>query len=184
MNQNKDSILIKKYKDTNSLEILGELYHPFMPLVYGVCLKYLKNRETSQDAVIDIFEKLAVELKKHEIPVNFKTWLYVVTKNFCLMKLRKDGSESKAFKKMSDEIMDNGYSVHPLDKDEDVDLSPVLKACMEKLKEKQRISIEMFYYKKLTYKEIAVNLKVDEKKVKSDIQNAKRNLKICIENND
>lgn len=181
MNHSKDSILIKKYKGNNSLEVLGELYHPYMPLVYGVCLKYLKDRTASQDAVMDIFEKLAIELLKHDIPENFKTWLYVVTKNFCLMKLRKDGAENRAFQKMSDEIMDNGYSMHPLDEVGEEDLSPALKACMDKLKEKQRISIEMFYYKKLTYREIADELHVDEKKVKSDIQNGKRNLKICIE---
>jgi RNA polymerase sigma-70 factor (ECF subfamily) len=160
---------------------MGSLYHPYMPLVYGVCLKYLKDRAQAQDAVMDIFEKLAIELIKHNTPDVFKTWLYVVAKNFCLMKLRHDSSESNALKKMSVEFMDNGFSVHPLDEDEEVDLSPALKNCMEKLKEVQRKSIELFYYKKLCYKEIAAHLNIPEKKVKSDIQNGKRNLKLCLE---
>jgi len=181
MNQQQENKLINSYKQTKNLEYLGALYQPYMQLVYGVCLKYLKDRESAQDAVMDIFEKLAIELIKHEKPDVFKTWLYVVTKNFCLMKLRSDGSESKTFKKISLEIMENGHSMHPLDEDEEVDLSPALQACMEKLKEMQRKSIELFYYKKLCYKEIADELKLTEKQVKSDIQNGKRNLKICLE---
>ncbi len=183
MDKHSESELIRKYKETNNIDFLGKLYQPYMPLVYGVCLKYLKNRDMAQDAVMDIFEKLTVELRTHAAPNNFKTWLYVVTKNFCLMKLRHDGSENLAFKNMSVEFMDNGFLPHPLDDDEEVDLLPVLKKCMEKLKEMQRKSIELFYYKKLCYKEIAENLNIAENKVKSDIQNGKRNLKICIEEN-
>ncbi|MDA3892186.1 MAG: sigma-70 family RNA polymerase sigma factor [Salinivirgaceae bacterium] len=182
MNQNTQHTLIRQYKTSKKLEVLGELYQPYMPLVYGVCLKYLKNRDAAQDAVMDIFEKLAMELLKHDTPDNFKTWLYVVVKNFCLMKLRKDGSENRAFQKMSVEFMDNGFSLHPLDESDEVDFSPALVECMKKLKERQRKAIELFYYKKLCYKEIADQLKTEEKKVKSDIQNGKRNLKICIEN--
>ncbi|MBI9066525.1 MAG: sigma-70 family RNA polymerase sigma factor [Salinivirgaceae bacterium] len=175
----KEDQLILSYKKTKNLNFLSTLYASYMPLVYGVCLKYLKNRDHAQDAVMDIFEKLTLELLKHDAPENFKIWLYVVTKNFCLMKLRKDSSDSKAFKKLSIEFMDNGYEVHPLDEDED--LTPQLIECMEKLKEKQRLSIELFYYKKLCYKEIADKLNESEKTVKSNIQNGKRNLKICLE---
>ena len=181
MNQLNESELIQEFKKTNNLDLLGKLYHPYMSLVYGVCLKYLKDQVQAQDAVMDIFEKLVIELHKHDIPQNFRTWLYVVTKNFCLMKLRHDGSEDRAFKKMSSEIMDNEFSLHPIDESDDVDLSPILIECIKKLKEEQRKSIELFYYKKLCYKEIANSLNIIEKKVKSDIQNGKRNLKICIE---
>jgi RNA polymerase sigma-70 factor (ECF subfamily) len=97
------------------------------------------------------------------------------------MKIRHNGSENRAFKKMSEEIMENGFALHPLDEDNEMDLTPLLKDCMDKLKEAQRISIELFYYKKLCYKEIAENLNETEKKIKSDIQNGKRNLKLCIE---
>jgi RNA polymerase sigma-70 factor (ECF subfamily) len=173
--------LLAAFKKGGDMELLGQLYAPYMPLVYGVCLKYLKNRETAQDAVMEVFEKLAVELKKHPVPENFKTWLYVVTKNFCLMRLRHNGSENRAFKKMSDEIMNNGFHVHPLDDIENYQWDAKLKECLEKLKTQQRSSIELFYYGKKCYKEIATQLQTDEKKVKSDIQNGKRNLKLCLE---
>ncbi len=182
MDSEKDKIFIDKYKSTHDIELVGRLYQPYMPLVYGVCLKYLKDRNQSQDAVMDIFEKLTTDLLKYETPINFRTWLYVVAKNFCLMKLRHDGSENKAFKKMSSDFVENGFATHPLDEPDETYLSPALKKCMEQLKEVQRRSIELFYYQKLCYKEIAENLNISEKKVKSDIQNGKRNLKLCIEN--
>jgi RNA polymerase sigma-70 factor (ECF subfamily) len=176
-----DSELIKKYKKTQDPAYVGTLYAPYMPLVYGVCLKYLKNRVLAQDAVMDLFEKLTVELLKHDTPLNFKTWLFVVTKNYCLMYLRKEGSDNKAFKYMATEFMEHESFVHPLDEIEKPDLDDRLKACIEKLKEQQRQAIENFYFDKMCYKEIADKLKVDEKKVKSDIQNGKRNLILCME---
>lgn len=173
--------LIEEYKKTQDPALVGTLYAPYMPLVYGVCLKYLKNRVLAQDAVMDLFEKLTVELLKHDAPLNFKTWLFVVTKNYCLMYLRKEGSDSKAFKIMAAEFMEHESFVHPLDEVEKPNLDDLLKTCIEKLKEQQRQAIEYFYFDKMCYKEIADKLKVKEKKVKSDIQNGKRNLKLCME---
>ncbi|MBK8807026.1 MAG: sigma-70 family RNA polymerase sigma factor [Bacteroidales bacterium] len=154
-----------------------------MHLVYGVCLKYLKNRSDAQDAVIEIFEKLSVDIDKFDIDKEFRTWLYVVTKNFCLMKLRHDGSVNRAFEKTSLNFMENDTFVHPIDEIEEdsMNLSPILAECLKRLKEQQRLSIELFYYKKMCYKEIATQLTLSEKQIKTDIQNGKRNLKICIE---
>jgi RNA polymerase sigma-70 factor (ECF subfamily) len=177
-----DTALIIQYKNTGNIDIAGVLYEPYMPLVYGVCLKYLKNREAAQDAVIDIFEKLIVELQKHNTPDNFKTWLYVVAKNFCLMKIRSDKSKENAAANFSDFFMNNQPELHPIDRDDNEDLLPLLKKCIGKLKDLQRESVELFYFKELSYKEISEKLNLDEKKVKSHIQNGKRNLKICIEN--
>jgi len=182
MENSQEIALIEKFKSSENLDYLSQLYAPYMGLVYGVCLKYLRNKDQAKDAVMDIFEKLIIELKKHDTPKVFKTWLYVVAKNFCLMQLRHDDSENKAFKKMSTEFMENDFDMHPIDKEHETDQSPALRKCMEQLKEQQRNAIELFYYKKLCYREIAEQLNIPEKNIKSDIQNGKRNLKICIEN--
>ena len=90
-NINKSSLTDKEladaYKKSAGLDPLGELYRRYMDLVYGVCLKYLKDSESAKDAVMQIFEKLLTDLKKHEID-NFKGWLHTVAKNYCLMQLR------------------------------------------------------------------------------------------------
>ena len=79
-----DAELIQLYKKTGELQVLGELYQRYMELVYGVSLKYLKDRESARDTVMQVFEELILKLKKHEVE-NFKSWLHQVTKNHCLM---------------------------------------------------------------------------------------------------
>lgn len=176
-----DTELVSMYREKADLEVLGVLYKRYMYLVYGVCMKYLKNRDDSQDAVMQIFETLVTDIPRFEIR-NFKSWLYGVTRNHCLMKLRKDHTEKNRHDQFSGEIFMESTSVlHPIDDNEDSGLQERLKTCMEQLKEEQRRCVELFYYQQRCYKEIAAELAIDENKVKSAIQNGKRNLKICIE---
>ena len=82
-----DSDLVLQYRAAGSMEILGELYSRYMDLVYGVCLKYLRNPEDAKDSVLLIFEELTLKLRKYEVD-HFKGWLYQLAKNHCLMRLR------------------------------------------------------------------------------------------------
>src|SRR5690606_25793113 len=82
-----DGALIAQYKQSADTQVLGVLYQRYMPMVYGACLKYLKSREESRDAVMQIFEKLVSSLLEHEV-THFKSWLYVTTRNHCFMYLR------------------------------------------------------------------------------------------------
>jgi RNA polymerase sigma-70 factor (ECF subfamily) len=180
--QKSDEELLKEFISTGGLDFLGELYSRYMHLVYGVCLKYLKEREESKDAVLNIFEKLVVEIPRHNIE-NFKNWLHVVTKNYCLMQLRSDNSQREKLKEwINDSVVFMEYSqnLHPIDDDGDT-LEKGLKGCIERLKGEQKECIRLFYYENRCYNEIAMNLDLDEKKVKSHLQNAKRNLKLCLE---
>ncbi len=59
-----DESFLKQYRLSGNLEVLGNLYSRYMHLVYGVCLKYLKNRDDAKDAVMQIFEKLISELRR------------------------------------------------------------------------------------------------------------------------
>ncbi|MFW6309522.1 MAG: RNA polymerase sigma factor [Prolixibacteraceae bacterium] len=178
-----DNELLEFYLETRNPEFLGELYGRFIHLVYGVCLNYFRNSEKSKDAVMEIYENLQAEIWKHDVK-NFKSWLYVVTKNHCLMELRKRKPGETIF--ISDEneldsFMENEYDLHPLDEDPDEFREKGLNECIEKLKNEQKMCIHLFYFKNKSYREIADVLKLEEKKVKSHIQNGKRNLKICLE---
>jgi len=174
--------LITEFSTTGNLEILGELYTRYMHLVYGVSLKYLKNREEAMDAVMQIFEKLITDIPKQEIK-NFRSWLHVVTKNFCLMQLRSTKSQRERLGEWAADpvnIMENVSEMHPIDRDEP-DMQEALNKCIEKLKEEQKYCIRQFYYENKCYREIADTLGISEKKVKSYLQNGKRNLKLCLE---
>jgi RNA polymerase sigma-70 factor (ECF subfamily) len=176
-----DTELLILYRKDQETEALGVLYKRYMYLVFGVCLKYLKNREDSQDAVMQIFEVLLADIPRFEIR-NFKSWLYGVCRNNCLMKLRKDHADKNRIEKISSEIfMESTTVMHPIEDQENEILQLQLKDCLEKLKEEQRRCVELFYYQQCCYKEIAAELSFDENKVKSFIQNGKRNLKICLE---
>ena len=175
-----DKILLEKYRTSGDLELLGELYSRYMQLVYGLCLKYLQNRDDAGDAVMQIFEKIIEELRTHEV-VNLKSWLYVVSRNFCLMEIRKRKKIvdiSEASEKNEDLFMESADDMHPIEERLD-DIK--LKKCLEELNNEQKRCIELFYYKEKCYKEISENTKYDIKKVKSYIQNGKRNLKNCMD---
>lgn len=179
-----DAQLVKRFKESGDLEYLTAVFSRYMHLVLGVCLKYLNDREESKDAVMQIFEKLPEALQKHEVE-NFKSWLHVLSKNFCLMKLRSEKSRQQKhedLKKDTGLFMETSYELHHENGkaiDEDID---ALKECMEKLSAEQKACVSMFYLQEKCYKEIVDLSGYDMKKVKSYIQNGKRNLKICLEN--
>jgi RNA polymerase sigma-70 factor (ECF subfamily) len=177
-----DEELINEFRSTGSLEVLGELYSSYMHLVYGVCLKYLKERDESKDAVMQIFEKIITEIPKQKIE-NFRGWLFVVTRNFCLMQLRSAKSRQERFSEWANDntaFMETGTTLHPIDED-GAGMEEDLTDCIKRLKDEQRECIRLFYFENKCYNEIAENLKIDEKKVKSHLQNGKRNLKLCLE---
>jgi len=154
-----------------------------MELVYGVCLKYLKNTDDSKDAVVDIFEELIEKLKKHEVD-NFKGWLYQVAKNHCLMKLRKQKLKPVnidiSIVQSEENIHLDGEMVKAdyLEREENF---KKMKFCLDRLSAEQRTAVEMFYLQEKCYKEISDKTGIEWNKVRSFIQNGRRNLKICME---
>lgn len=178
-----DEDLLQEYQRSGDYALLGDLYARHMPLVYGLCLKYLKDRGAAQDAVITLFEKLALNLDKHEVR-NFKSWLHVVAKNHCLMELRKAKSNPEFSISGQNEwanFVENSIELHPIDEELNGQTEQALNDCIEKLKTEQRACIRLFYFENKSYREICLQLELNEKRVKSVIQNGKRNLKICLD---
>lgn len=175
-----DATLLSQYKHTGDLEVLGVLYNRYMHLVFGVCLNYLKDEELSKDAVMQIFEELIIKLKIHEVQ-NFKSWLHVLTRNHCLMAMRKSAKNNTV--SIEDTFVENTDFVHlDIDDTKEHQLTAMEK-CMDTLPEEQRLSVDLFYLQEKCYKDVAEITGYDLLKVKSYIQNGKRNLKICMEKN-
>lgn len=176
-----DAELILAYKNSQEKEMVGELYKRYTGLVLGVCLKYLKDRELAKDAVMQLFEKLLTTLLTHEV-VHFKSWLYVSARNHCLMQLRS--SKGKIHTEISPILMENREEEHLTDGIElETNLSK-LEKCIETLNTEQKKCVQLFYLQERCYQEVSEHTGYDLGKVKSYIQNGKRNLKICMENND
>jgi RNA polymerase sigma factor (sigma-70 family) len=175
-----DEELIHQYQLTRDTLYMGELYQRYTHLVYGMCLKYLKNEEDSKDAVMQIFEKLLQVLKTQEV-AKFQHWLHVLTRNYCLMELRKRKVHgTTSLEPLSD--MNPGLLNIP--QEESFLLEEQLQQLEEGLNhipEAQKICIDLFYLQKKCYQEIAVLTGYELSKVKSYIQNGKRNLKIYMQ---
>ena len=178
MTDQTDNEIIERYKKSGDLSLIGALFTRHTALVYGVCMKYLKDRETAKDAVMQVFEKLIVSLKNHEVE-NFKAWLYVTARNHCLMELRH--KKGKFMEEISPILMENEFLLHQqVDDEREQDLKK-MEECINKLVEGQQQCVRLFYLDEKCYKEIVTETGFEMNQVKSFIQNGKRNLKICME---
>lgn len=178
-----DAELISQYKIKSDKNIIGELFKRYSHLVFGVCLKYLKNEELSKEALMQIFEKTYNDLITYEVN-SFKNWIYIVAKNHCLMLIKKKSDLKEVvydFPLKNDENFVEYY--------DDITLFGSVKKnnyeqnlyeAMNELNNEQKICIELFYLQEKSYKEITEITNYNLNQVKSFIQNGKRNLKILL----
>lgn len=158
--------------------VLGELFQRYMELVYGVCLKYLKEPEAAKDSVMQLFEELVQKLKKHEVD-NFKGWLHQVAKNHCLMQLRTPKNlKTVEFKT---ELVQSEENVHLNGVMEREENFRQMENCLATLAPEQQEAIRLFYLEGKCYNEIVEMTGQEWNQVRSLIQNGRRNLKICME---
>ncbi|HUR11427.1 MAG TPA: sigma-70 family RNA polymerase sigma factor [Flavitalea sp.] len=173
-----DEELVLKYKSGADQQVLAVVFQRYMELLYGVCLKYLSDPEEAQDAVMQIYQEITVKLLQHDVQ-HFKNWLYTVAKNHCLMKLRS--SKNLKTINLTEETMQFDEELHlngMLEKEENF---IKMDKCLKTLDPQQRQAVELFYLQGSCYKQIAQATGLDWNRVRSFIQNGRRNLKICME---
>ena len=172
-----DDELLLQLVESRDIQYLGILFKRFIPKVYGTCLKYLSNTEQAQDAVMDIYQTVQAKFFDQDIQ-NFSAWLYVVSRNHCLLQLRKHKTEN--FVNFDEALMENMQFEHLLDTEVDDEKIEALNFCMQTLGVEQKQSIQLFYYDEKSYADIVELTGFALNKVKSYIQNAKRNLLLCV----
>ena len=165
-----DNDLLSIYKKTNKQKIIAELFNRYAHLVFGVCLKYSNNNNICEDVVIHVFETVMEQLKKTNIKF-LKSWLYTVTRNECF-------KQNNLLNKLE---YNNYFDENIIDVEEKETISDKkIEDAINKLKPEQKICITLFYLKELSYKQIADKTGLEIKKIKSNIQNGKRNLSIIL----
>ncbi len=169
--------MLEKYRSDGNTEWIGILLERYTLLLLGVCMKYLKNETEAKDCVQQIFLKVLTEVGKYKIDF-FKSWLYMVAKNHCLMQLR--GKDGKRVKELTDQHVAVGVTGEPdlVTSDKTYDL---LEDAINELSKEQRQCVILFYLKKNSYQQIVEKTNFNLLQVKSHIQNGKRNLKIILE---
>ena len=172
-----NDLLQQFYADKNN-EWLGILLQRYTLLLLGVCMKYLKNEEEAKDGVQQVFLKVITELHKYKVDY-FKSWLYMVAKNHCLMKLRDKGKQSAEINEQllatPDDTVDKKDFVA-----KDIALNQ-MEMALQQLNAEQQQCVTLFYLHKKSYHEITEQTGYSLLQVKSNIQNGKRNLKIMLE---
>lgn len=171
-----DEMLLEKYYEQYDNYWLGILLPRYTLLLLGVCMKYLKDPETARDMVQQVFMKCMTELPRHRVEF-FKAWIYQVTRNDCLMYLRK---KKIKVTELADQIpVDTETSSLQLEEEKQWQ---VLETAIHALNQEQKTCIQQFYLQKKSYIEITKTTGYSLMQVKSFIQNGKRNLKIELEN--
>lgn len=173
-----NELLENFYADKNN-QWLGILLQRYTLLLFGVCMKYLKNEEEAKDAVQQVFLKVIAELQKYRVEY-FKSWVYMVAKNHCLMKLRdRQGKMPAALPEQAvGPEEDNESKQNHLNKDRMLDMMTI---SLGELNREQKLCVTLFYLDKKSYQEIVDITGYTMMQVKSHIQNGKRNLKILME---
>jgi len=174
-----DAALLSRFKEKGDKAAFGLLYDRYLELVYGLCMQYLSSATLAEDAVMAIYAEMQEKVPKHDIR-NFKNWLYTFVRNHCLMQLRKD-------KKMPTQTFDTAFmhsseNVHlVIEQEKDNERQSALNDWLGQLNEQQKDCVQLFYYQGHSYKEIAELRQMELGKIRSFIQNGRRNHKKCIE---
>jgi len=175
-----DTDIINRYKKLGDTEVLVPLFDRYIHLVFGVCLKYLKNKEDAKDATMEVMESLLDKLLRHEIS-NFSSWLHTVSRNYCLMRIRnrKENLFIEIDKRKNEQIpVESDEDLHQ--KIEEEEQFSEMEKAIASLNNEQKQCIHLFFFEKRSYDEIAEKTGYSLKKVKSHIQNGKRNLRIYL----
>ncbi len=176
-----DDELVAAYKRSGEAAYVGELYERYAHMVFLVCLKYLKDEAESEDATMQVFEKMITDLKRYEVR-KFKYWVHTVAKNHCLVLLEKRQRQRQNAGELLETtqvlVMESAdFASLNGEESQEIRLTH-LEEAIAFLNEEQRICIELFYLQQKCYKEVSEVTGYSLKQVKSYIQNGKRNLKI------
>ena len=173
-----DAELLNQFYADHDNEWLGILLERYTMLLLGVSMKYLKNEEEARDAVQQVFLKAINELHKYKVEY-FKSWIYMIAKNHCLMQLRNKGRFNTEINEATlttpaEPETNQAY----IEKDQTLDK---LATALLQLNKEQQLCVTLFYLQKKSYQEISEQSSFSILQVKSHIQNGKRNLKIIME---
>ena len=173
-----DQELLQRYYSDYDQQWLGVLLERYTLLLLGVCMKYLKDENEARDCVQQVFLKVLIEAPKYKVDY-FKSWLYIIAKNHCLMRLRNKGNRSEKELKesmgfVSEEMQKNELEEKELTYQE-------LEKAIEELAEEQKQCVILFYLQKNSYQQITEKTGYTLLQVKSFIQNGKRNLRLNLE---
>jgi RNA polymerase sigma-70 factor (ECF subfamily) len=166
--------LIRKCKKGNRAA-QARLYKTYSAVLFGICLKYSRNKTEAEDNLHDSFMIIYDKIHQYRSRGSFEGWLKRVTINTVLQKYRKQQPLSLVTESLESREDVNDSPV------EDIPLSTLLKFVQE-LPNKYRLTFNMYVLDGYSHKEISKILGTSEGTSKSNLARARTILKDRIRN--
>lgn len=151
-------------------------------IVLNLAHKYLANRADAEDVVQDVFLKVYQAGKTYEPTAKFTTWVYRITVNVCLNRIRSARTrqavslDAPGEEDRSMDVPDNPAETvgQKLEREE---LEAKVREAMEALPDTQRTAVLLRRFQELSYEEIAQAMETTVPAVKSLLARARQRLK-------
>jgi len=175
MDKLNDLYYINLVKDgnTSAYAVLVDRYKDF---VFNLSLKMLQQREEAEEAAQDTFIKIFKSLQTFKGESKFSTWLYKVTYNNCLDRLKKQ-KKNRLFLELNEFTEREVKSIMSvLEMIEEVERKKMVQDCIASLDEEDRFLVTLYYFHENSLKEISQIMKINENNLKIKLHRARKKL--------
>lgn len=164
---------------SHDAEALGEIYHRYVPRVFGLCRYMLESRESAEDATSEVFLKLRRSIDSYDGTIPFPRWLLRVTGNQCIDFLRRRRRERQVMVEVEDgaDAEASSSTPSPLGAFISTEEREQVRDSIARLPENYRVPLVLRYYGELSYDEIAQQLNLQKNHVAALIYRAKQELR-------
>lgn len=156
-------------------EAQEQLYRKYASILFGLCLKYSRNKVEAEDNLHDSFITIFDKIHQYQSKGSFEGWIKRITINTVLQKYRKEDTLKVVSENFQEEVeLESGY--------EDIGIQTLLQYIQE-LPNKYRLTFNMYVMDGYSHKEIAQQLGTSAGTSKSNLARARMLLKEKIETN-
>lgn len=163
--------------DTNVFSVLVDRYKE---MIFTLALKMIKNREEAEEVSQDTFVKVYNSLNKFKGDSKFSTWIYKITYNTCLDRLKKNKKEDSTISidEFSDYLvktMDNALSAL-----EEKERRQTIQNCLNLLSREENFLLTLYYFDDQNLDEIAKIMDINSNNVKVKLFRSRKKLAVIL----
>ncbi len=172
INKLPDDELIKRIKKGEE-EYTEVLIRKYYKMVYTIISKELRDKELAKDLAQEVFLKICQNINKYLESGNFSSWLFSITRNHIIDYIRKNKTRNKYEVKESidESLVGKKYPNH-----EKVEVFNYLLEAIEELPPEQNEVVILYYLKRMSVEQIALQLGVPKGTITSRLFLARKKL--------
>lgn len=143
------------------------LWDHYSPKLLALCLRYTKNREEAEDALMEAYVKIYDNMKKFRFQSSLETWMKRICVNVSINKLR-------ARKNIFNEISESEYEIGYIDSQYNQLQAGQIMDLVHKLPTGYKTVFNLFAVEGYSHKEISSMLEIDEGTSRSQLAKARK----------